>query len=85
MAARTTDQQIAELEARLARLRDRRRAADTGMKVVVGGMVIAAARRDPKIARWVVDTIRSDVTRKVDLERLADLLAELEEQATKVS
>lgn len=81
MPPRTTEQQIAELEARLARLRDRRRAADTGQKVVVGGAVIAAARRDPEIARWVVQTLRSDVTRKADVDRLADLLTELEAKA----
>lgn len=78
MPLRTTDQQIAELEARLARLRDRRRAADAAAKIVVGGMAIAAAKRDPEVARWVLRTIRSDIQRPADLARLQDLIRELE-------
>jgi len=51
---RSTEQQIAELEAQIARLRERKRTEENGQKIILGGMLLASARHDPKMAAWVI-------------------------------
>ena len=46
---RTIEQQIAKAEARLARLRNQSRQLENGQKIILGGMLLTAARHDPKI------------------------------------
>ena len=41
---RTLEQQIAEAEARLARLRTQSRQLENGQKIILGGMLLAASR-----------------------------------------
>ncbi|MDQ1902857.1 hypothetical protein RAH32_20795 [Paracoccus sp. WLY502] len=79
--ARTIDQQIAEAQARLARLRTRAKASETRRKIIVGAVVTTEALRDPKIARWMAATLRKTVTREVDQKELVGLLAELDAKA----
>ncbi len=74
---RTLEQQIAEAEARLARLRTQSRRLENGQKIILGGMLLAAARHDPKIRAWVIKESDQAVTRDVDKKRLAPLLEEL--------
>lgn len=76
-AERTPAQKIADLEAQIARLRTQERAVENGQKIVLGGMLIAAARRDPKMRDWLLAEVAAHVTRPVDTNRLAPLLAEL--------
>src|SRR5476649_1177159 len=52
-ATRTIEQKIAEAEARLARLRTQSRQLENGQKIILGGIVLAAARHDPRIRAWV--------------------------------
>jgi hypothetical protein len=75
--ARTLEQQIAEAEARLARLRTQSRQLDNGQKIILGGMLLAAARHDPKIRAWVIKEAGKAITRDVDRKRLEPLLEEL--------
>jgi hypothetical protein len=77
MTARTTSQQIAELEARIARLRTKDRTLENGQKIILGGMLLQAARKDPKMATWVIEEAAKAITRKIDQDRIAPLLAEL--------
>ena len=77
MTTRTTSQQIADLEARIARLRTKDRALENGQKIILGGMLLQAAKRDPKMAAWVIDEAAKAITRKIDQERIAPVLAEL--------
>ena len=77
MTARTTSQQIAELEARIARLRTKNRTLENGQKIILGGMLLQAARKDPKMATWVIEEAAKAITRKIDQDRIAPLLAEL--------
>jgi len=77
MPQRTPDQQIADLEAKIARLRTRSRALENGQKIILGGMLIHAARHDPAIAHWVLAEAEKAITRDVDIRRLAPLLEEL--------
>ena len=44
MQQRTLEQQIAEAEARLARLRTQSRQLENGQKIILGGMLLAAAQ-----------------------------------------
>ncbi|MTE02082.1 hypothetical protein GIY56_17470 [Paracoccus sp. YIM 132242] len=79
--ARTIDQQIAEAQARLNRLRTRAKASETRRKIIVGAVVTTEALKDPKIARWMAATLRKNVTREIDQKELMGLLAELDAKA----
>ena len=79
--ARTIDQQIAEAEARLARLKTRAKATETRRKIIVGAIVTTEALKDPKIARWMAATLRKNATREVDQKELTGLLADLDAKA----
>ena len=79
--ARTIDQQIAEAQAKLNRLKTRAKASDTRRKIIVGAVVTTEALKDPKIARWMAATLRKNVTREVDQKELVGLLADLDAKA----
>ena len=79
--ARSIDQQIAEAQARLARLRTRAKAGETRRKIIVGAIVTTEALKDPKIARWMAATLRKNATREVDQKELTGLLADLDAKA----
>ena len=74
---RTLEQQIAEAEARLARLRTQSRQLENGQKIILGGMLLAAARHDPKMRAWVIKEADKAVTRDIDRKRLQPLIEEL--------
>ena len=78
--ARTIDQQIAETQAKLARLKTRQKASETRRKIIVGAIVTNAALKDPKMA----STRRKNATREVDQKELVGLLDELDQAAAKV-
>ena len=75
--ALTIEQKIAQAEADLARLRTKAREVDTGRKIILGGMLLAAARRDPKIRAWLLAEAEAQITRDHDRKRLEPTLAEL--------
>lgn len=79
--ARSIDQQIAEAQARLNRLRTRAKATETRRKIIVGAIVTTEALKDPKIARWMAATLRKNATREVDQKELTGLLADLDAKA----
>ena len=79
--ARSIDQQIAEAQARLNRLRTRQKATETRRKIIVGAIVTTEALKDPKIARWMAATLRKHATREVDQKELTELLADLDVKA----
>ena len=74
----TLEQQIAAEQARLARLAQKNRKLETGQKIILGALILNAARRDSRIRDWLVSEARRTVTREVDQRRLAPLLAELD-------
>ena len=78
--AQTLEQKIAAKEAELARLRDRSRQIENGQKIILGGMLMAAARRDQRIRGWVIEEAGTYVTREVDQKRIAPLIEELRAQ-----
>ena len=79
--ARSIGQQIAEAQARLARLKTRAKATETRRKIIVGAIVNTEALKDPKIARWMAATLRKNATREVDQKELTGLLADLDAKA----
>jgi hypothetical protein len=70
----TIEQQVAEAQAKLARLKTRAKAQDTRRKIIVGAIVTTEALKDPKIAKWLASTLRKNATREVDQKELAGLL-----------
>lgn len=81
MTTRTIDQQIADAQAKLARLKTRQKAAETRRKIITGAIVITEALKDPKVARWLAATLRKNATRDVDQKELTGLLADLDTKA----
>ena len=79
--ARTIDQQIAEAQARLSRLKSRQKAGETRRKIIVGSVVISNALREPEKARALAALLRRAVTREVDAKELTGLLGELDAAA----
>lgn len=75
----TPKQQIAQLESQIARLRDKDRRLENGQKIILGGMLLAAARHDPQMAQWIVLEAAKAITRDVDRKRLQPLLGMLVE------
>lgn len=74
--ANTIEQQIAEAEARLARLKERARKAETGQKIIVGGWVLNQAKHNQKVRDWLVKGLE-DLQRPVDKERAALMIEQL--------
>ena len=81
--ARSVDQQIAETQAKLARLKQKQKASETRRKIIVGSVVIANALKEPDKARALANMLRRTVTREVDQKEIAELLDELDETASK--
>ena len=71
------DQKIAAAEDRLNRLRQQSRQLENGQKIILGGLLLSAARHDQRIRKWLLDEAAKSVTRDVDKARLAPLLDEL--------
>ena len=79
--ARTVEQRIAEAENRLNRLktkaREQARSLDAGQKIVIGGVMLRAAREDEKFRAWLCDTLDRMVDRDADRRRIQPLIDEL--------
>lgn len=75
--ARTLEQKIAAIDAQIARLRTRERKLETGQKIILGGMLINAARKDARIREWLIKEANEAVTRDIDRKRLSPLIDEL--------
>lgn len=76
--ARSIEQQIAEAQAKLARLKTRAKSQDTRRKIIVGAIVMTEALKDPKIAKWLATALRKNVTRELDQKEICGLLADLD-------
>lgn len=73
----TLEQQIAQAEAKLNRLRNKNRSLENGQKIILGGMLINAARKDTKTREWLLEEAERSITREVDKKRLEPLLESL--------
>jgi hypothetical protein len=79
--SRTIDQQIAEATNKIQRLKSKKKARDTRLKIVVGATMIAEARADPQMAALMVKALQTRVTREVDLKEIASLMEDLTKHA----
>jgi hypothetical protein len=78
---KTLQQQIASTESKLARLRTKKKASDTRVKIVVGAVVAKAALESPQAATKLAALLRERVTRDLDVKALQPLLSDLDEKA----
>jgi len=78
---RTVEQQIAEAEAKLQRLKKKAKANETRRKIIVGSVVITDALKDGNAARSLAALLRRTVTRDIDKKEIIDLLAQLDAKA----
>lgn len=76
--ARTLEQKIAALDAKIARLRHQSRKLETGQKIILGGMLINAARENSNIREWLLKEANKSVLRDADKRRISPLLDELD-------
>lgn len=72
----TIEQQLAEAEAKVARLKEKARKQDTVEKVVIGGMILAYARKNPNSAKRLLELMQTEL-REQDLKRVQRVLNEL--------
>lgn len=72
----TLEQQLAEAEAKVARLKEKAKKQDTAEKVVIGGMMLAYARKNPNNAKRLLDIMQSEL-REQDLKRVQRAVSEL--------
>lgn len=78
--SQTLEQKIADTEAKLARLRQKSRAQENGQKIILGAMLINAAKKQPQIRKWLLEEAEKVIIRDVDKKRIESLLNELREQ-----
>ena len=76
---RTIDQEIEELEKKLALKRESLRKAETNQKIIIGGMMLALAEHDPAAKKRLVELLEKNVTRPADVKRIDPLLVVLKD------
>lgn len=74
---RSLEQKLADVNAKIARLQHQDRKLDAGQKIVLGGMLLNAARQNESVRAWLLQEAGRSITREVDRKRLAPLLEEL--------
>lgn len=77
----TVEQKIAQKEAELARLKQKKRKLENAQKIVIGGMMLAMAKNNPTVSKKLLDWINEHVDRKTDLNRLESVIEELQQTA----
>ena len=70
------EQQLAQLEKKANLLKERIKKQDTAEKVVIGGMMLAYARKHPANAKRLLDIMHSEL-REQDLKRVGRAKNEL--------
>ena len=81
---RTIDQEIEDLEKKLALKRQTQRKAETNQKIIIGGMMLALAEHDPAAKKRLVELLEKNVTRPADVKRIDPLLATLKNGKTPI-
>ena len=79
----TLEQQIAQKQDELARLKEKANQLSNAQKIVLGGMLLSVARKNNDVARMVLDMISKEVNRDTDKKRLESVIIELQEVVTK--
>ena len=74
----TLEQQIAQKQDELARLKEKAQKQENAQKIVLGGMLLSVARKNNDVARMVLDMINKEVNRDTDKKRLESVVSELQ-------
>jgi O-acetyl-ADP-ribose deacetylase (regulator of RNase III) len=74
---RTIDQQIAEAENRVQRLKAKKRTKDTRRKIIVGAVIISQAFQHKTIAEYLLATLEMELIRDVDKRDAQPLMNDL--------
>ena len=74
----TLEQQIAQKQDELARLKEKAQKQENAQKIVLGGMLLSVARKNNDVARMVLDMISKEVNRDTDKKRLENVVNELQ-------
>ena len=74
----TLEQQIAQKQDELNRLKEKAKTLENGQKIVLGGMVLSVARKNPQFARKLLAMIGSEINRDSDKKRLENIIDELQ-------
>jgi len=80
---RTLEQQIAEQEAKLQRLRERKKNAEAQHKIIVGALMLKAAETNHSVANFMLGYLREHASER-DLQRLGDTLETLAQHVKKL-
>lgn len=73
----TLEQQIAQKQDELARLKEKAQKQENAQKILLGGMVLAVARKNPQFAQSLLSMIDKEVNRDTDKKRLDSVISEL--------
>lgn len=74
----TLEQQIAQKQDELNRLKEKAQKQENAQKIVLGGMLLSVARKNNDVARMVLDMISKEVNRDTDKKRLESVVSELQ-------
>lgn len=83
--ALTLEQKIARKEQEVAKLKEQARKLETGQKIVLGGVILAEAKKNPQVAKQLLGYINENVTRKSDIDRLENVVEELKKKANETN
>lgn len=81
----TLEQQIAQKQDELARLKEKAQKQENAQKIVLGGMVLAVARKNPQFAQSLLAMIDKEVNRDTDKKRLTNIIIELQKFINKAN
>lgn len=75
----TLEQQIAQKQDELARLKEKDNQLSNAQKIVLGGMVLSVARKDKNFANQLLAMMNTEINRDTDKKRLISVFDELKE------
>ncbi|OBX82788.1 hypothetical protein [Faucicola atlantae] len=75
----TLEQQIAQKQDELARLKEKAQKQENAQKIVIGGMVLSVARKNPQFAQNLLSMIDREVNRDTDKKRLESVISDLQQ------
>lgn len=75
----TLEQQIAQKQDELARLKEKANQLSNAQKIVLGGMVLSVARKDKNFANQLLAMMKTEINRDTDKKRLISVFDELKE------
>lgn len=73
----TLEQQLAQKQDEISRLRNKIKRNSDGQKIIIGGMMLSLALKDANHANELLSLINENITRDSDLKRLNSVITDL--------